>query len=206
MPPGVLSAAGTYYLSVRRVGTPPTSRLTLYCRMDLSAGARVTASSSPTPGDARGAFSVAAFHATTLQPESYSSEGPTDDGRLKPDIAAPTNVFITPGDPESDAINGCGGTSCAAPHVGGAAALLWGEVAAAGGAGSVAQRVRERLTAQALDIGTPGRTSSSAPGGCGSISPHRNSGPRAPRRTRSCAARSRCRCRSPKRGRSGSSS
>ena len=156
MPPGVLPAAGAYYLSVRRVGTPPTTRLTLYCRMDLSAGARVTASSSPTPGDARGAFSVAAFHATTLQFESYSSEGPTDDGRAKPDIAAPTNVFITPGDPESDAINGCGGTSCAAPHVGGAAALLWGEVVAAGGAGSVAQRVRDRLTAQALDIGTPG--------------------------------------------------
>ena len=25
MPPGVLPAAGTYYLSVRRVGTPPTT-------------------------------------------------------------------------------------------------------------------------------------------------------------------------------------
>ena len=156
MPPGSLSAAGTYYVSVRRVGTPPTTRLTLYCRLDLSAGARVAASSSPTPGDARGSFSVGAFDATTLLPESYSSEGPTDDGRLKPDIAAPTNVFITPGDPESDAVNACGGTSCAAPHVGGAAALLWGEVAAGGGAGSVAQRVRDRLAAQALDIGVPG--------------------------------------------------
>ena len=156
MPPGSLSAAGTYYLSVRRVGTPPTTSLTLYCRMDLSPTAQVTASSSPTPGDARGAFSVAAFDVRSLLPESYSSEGPTDDGRPKPDIAAPTNVFITPGDPESDAVNACGGTSCATPHVGGAAALLWLEVAADGGAGSVAQRVRDRLAAQALDIGTPG--------------------------------------------------
>jgi hypothetical protein len=156
MPPGAIAAAGHYYVAVRRVGTPPTTRLTLYCRMDLSPTADVTASSSPTPGDALGAFSVGAFDATTLLPESYSSEGPTDDGRLKPDIAAPTNVLITPGDPESEAINSCGGTSCATPHVGGAAALIWGEVAADGGAGSVAQRVRDRLTAQALDVGTPG--------------------------------------------------
>ena len=156
MPPGALAAAGVYYLSVRRVGTPPTTQLTLYCRMDLSPTAQVAASSSPTPGDARGAFSVGAFDATTLLPESYSSEGPTDDGRLKPDISAPTNVRITPGDPESEAINSCGGTSCATPHVAGAAALLWAAVAADGGAGSVAQRVRDRLVAQALDMGTPG--------------------------------------------------
>jgi hypothetical protein len=156
MPPGAVAAAGRYYVAVTRVGNPPTTRLTLYCRMDLSPAAAITASSSPTPGDARGAFSVGAFDATTLLPESYSSEGPTDDGRLKPDIAAPTNVLITPGDPESEAINSCGGTSCATPHVGGAAALIWGEVAADGGAGSVAQRVRDRLTAQALDVGAPG--------------------------------------------------
>jgi hypothetical protein len=156
MPPGAIATAGRYYVAVRRVGTPPTTRLTLYCRMDLSRTADVTASSSPTPGDAVGAFSVGAFDATTLLPESYSSEGPTDDGRLKPDIAAPTNVHITPGDPEDEAVNSCGGTSCATPHVGGAAALIWADVAAAGGSGSVAQRVRAQLTAQALDIGAPG--------------------------------------------------
>ncbi|MDX6537906.1 MAG: hypothetical protein QOD37_2247 [Gaiellales bacterium] len=154
--PGAIASPGTYYVAVRRVGMPPTARLTLFCRMDLSPTAQVTASSSPTPGDAAGAFSVGAFDATTLRPESYSSEGPTDDGRLKPDIAAPTNVLITPGDPESDEINACGGTSCATPHVGGAAALLWNDVAAAGGAGSVAQRVRSVLVAQALDMGAPG--------------------------------------------------
>jgi hypothetical protein len=156
MPPGFISSPGTYYMAVRRVGNPPTTNLTVFCRMDMSPTAQVTASSSPTPGDAVGAFSVGAFDATTLLPESYSSEGPTDDGRLKPDISAPTNVFITPGDPESDEVNACGGTSCATPHVGGAAALLWADVAADGGAGSVAQRVRDRLVAQALDVGVPG--------------------------------------------------
>ena len=156
MPPGAISSPGPYYVAVHRNGNPPATRLTLYCRMDLSPTAQVTASSSPTPGDAIGAFSVGAFDATTLLPESYSSEGPTDDGRLKPDIAAPTNVLITPGDPEAEAITSCGGTSCATPHVGGAAALLWPSVAADGGAGSVAQRVRDRLVAQALDMGAPG--------------------------------------------------
>ena len=156
MGPGAISSPGPYYVAVRRVGTPPTTNLTVFCRMDLSPTAQVTASSSPTPGDAAGAFSVGAFDATTLLPEPYSSEGPTDDGRLKPDIAAPTNVLITPGVPESDEVNACGGTSCAAPHVGGAAALIWAEVAADGGAGSVAQRVRDRLVSQALDIGAPG--------------------------------------------------
>jgi Subtilase family/PKD domain len=158
MPPGAVAAAGTYYVAVTRVGNPPTTHLTLFCRMDLSPTADVTASSSPTPGDAVGAFSVGAFDATTLLPESYSSEGPTDDGRLKPDISAPTNVFITPGVIEAEATTTttCGGTSCATPHVAGAAALLWAEVAADGGPGSVAQRVRDRLVAQALDVGAPG--------------------------------------------------
>ena len=156
MGPGAISSPGPYYVAVRRVGNPPTTRLTLYCRMDLSPAAQVTASSSPTPGDAVGAFSVGAIDATTLLPESYSSEGPTDDGRNKPDITAPTNVLITPGDPEAEALTSCGGTSCATPHVGGAAALLWASVAADGGTGSVAQRVRDRLVAQALDMGPPG--------------------------------------------------
>jgi hypothetical protein len=156
MGPAFISSPGPYYVAVRRIGTPPTTNLTVFCRMDMSPTAQVTASSSPTPGDAAGAFSVGAFDATTLKAEPYSSEGPTDDGRLKPDIAAPTNVFITPGVPETDEVNACGGTSCATPHVGGAAALLWAEVAADGGAGSVAQRVRDRLVAQALDVGAPG--------------------------------------------------
>ena len=172
MPPGAVSAAGTYYVGIRaserrrRRGSPSTAAWNLAGRADHRL-------ELPHARRRRGSFSVGAFDVTTLLPESYSSEGPTDDGRLKPDIAAPTNVLITPGDPESDAINACGGTSCAAPHVGGAAALLWGEVAADGGAGSVAQRVRDRLSAQALDVGAPGADTSSVPGACGSTSRHR---------------------------------
>ena len=103
--PGFLSAPGTYHLKIMRVGNPPAEHLTLFCRFALPPDVDTTTSSIPTPGDARGSLTIGAFDATTLEPETYSSEGPTDDGRPKPDLAAPTNVAITGGS--------CGGTSCA---------------------------------------------------------------------------------------------
>jgi hypothetical protein len=138
--PGFLPAAGTYHLRIMKVGNPPTEHLTLFCRFALPADAQVTSSSVPTPGDARGSLSVGAYDVMTLEPEPYSSEGPTDDGRPKPDLAAPTNVAISGGS--------CGGTSCAAPHAGGAAALLLATTA--GGA------IPDALRAWALDAGDPG--------------------------------------------------
>jgi hypothetical protein len=146
--PAHLAASATYYLRVKRVGNPDPTRLTLFCRDPLPSDVDVTASSSPTPGDAAGALSVGAFDVTSLKIADYSTEGPTDDGRIKPDIAAPTAVQTT-----SVTFTG---TSAAAPHVGGAAALLWPEVAAERGSGSIAQRVRERLRDLALDMGAPG--------------------------------------------------
>ena len=92
LPPAYLAAATTLYLRVTRSGTPPPDQLTLFCRADLPASAQVTGSSAPTPGDARGALSVGAYDWADGQAESYSSEGPTDDGRRKPDLSAPTNV------------------------------------------------------------------------------------------------------------------
>jgi RNA polymerase subunit RPABC4/transcription elongation factor Spt4 len=50
----------------------------------------------------------------------YSSQGPTTDGRLKPEISAPTGISgATYGEEEFH------GTSASAPHVAGAAALVW---------------------------------------------------------------------------------
>jgi hypothetical protein len=138
--PGFLPAAGTYHLKIMKVGNPPSGHLTLFCRFALPADAQTLASSVPTPGDARGSLSIGAFDASTLAPEPYSSEGPTDDGRPKPDLAAPTNVAITGGS--------CGGTSCAAPHAGGVAALLLATTPAAS--------VPDTLRAWALDAGDPG--------------------------------------------------
>ena len=72
------------------------------------------------PADAQGALSVGAVSRSTGKITQYSSRGPTEDGRLKPDISAPTEVsnFVYDGS--------FAGTSSAAPHVTGAAAVIWG--------------------------------------------------------------------------------
>jgi PKD domain/Subtilase family len=139
--PGFLSAPATYHLRIMKVGNPPTEHLTLFCRFALPADVQVTSSSIPTPGDASGSFTIGAFDTTTLEPEPYSSEGPTDDGRPEPDLAAPTNVAITGGS--------CGGTSCATPHAAGVAALLLGS-------GMPAASIVPTLESWALDAGDPG--------------------------------------------------
>ena len=83
------------------------------------------ASSIPTPGDARGSFTVGARDWQGDAAADYSSQGPTEDGRLKPDVVAPASTAVWPG-------IAMVGTSASAPHAAGAAALLMQRDRAAG--------------------------------------------------------------------------
>ena len=103
------------------------------------------------PGNAADVVTVGAinFHHWKKGPqEPFSSQGPTTDGRLKPDIMAPDGVttfvyasFL--------------GTSAAAPHVGGAAALLLARARKAGNDLSN-DDLRALLTKETVDMGPPG--------------------------------------------------
>lgn len=88
----------------------------------------------------------------------YSSQGPTKDGRIKPDIAAPTHVSTTAfgrwtGDGRQDNF-GFTGTSAASPHVAGAAALV--VQALTRGSPPTPDEVRDFLKGRAEDAGPPG--------------------------------------------------
>jgi len=98
------------------------------------------------PGDAVGSLTVGAVNWEDDTLADYSSRGPTGDGRLKPEISAPTGV--------SGATYGrrqFAGTSASAPHVAGAAALVWQAYPEFD-----RQEVVDFLLANAVDLGPPG--------------------------------------------------
>ncbi len=108
----------------------------------------VPAGSILTPADARGAFAVGAISVRSWKTgpqEPFSSQGPTSDGRIKPDIAGPDGV-------SSFALTYFSGTSASAPHVAGAAALLLSQHPE-----WTAEQLQSALEAQAIDLGEPGK-------------------------------------------------
>jgi subtilisin family serine protease len=72
-----------------------------------------------TPADAHGSLTVGAIAWRNNRLEPFSSQGPTNDNRLKPEIAAPDGVATLSYRPRI-----FDGTSASAPHVAGAAALV----------------------------------------------------------------------------------
>lgn len=110
----------------------------------------VPESSITVPADVPAALSVAAYEPRATRIAPYSSQGPTDDGRLGIDVAGYTNIDVENGlygqTPYSFA-----GTSAAAPYVGGVAALM-----SASTSDPSAEAVATKLQATSDDILTAG--------------------------------------------------
>lgn len=137
---------------VRAAGPAPSGRITLFSReIPMDALGDPGPGSIPTPGDADGSITVGAVDWAGNSLRAYSSRGPTDDGRLKPDVVAPTNTrVLTASGPRA-----VGGTSNAAPNAAGAIALIIAARKRAGAPIDVTG-LGDLLATTALDLGAAG--------------------------------------------------
>ncbi len=148
--------SGEYGISVRSEDARPR-RLKIWSLNHDFEEYAVAKSSIGSPADARGSMSVGAIYHRNWNVgriEDYSSRGPTTDGRTKPDLVAPTGVSTASFAPYIFV-----GTSAAAPHVAGAAALI----KSANPSHSRTQ-LWNALVAATVDIGTRGRDNDSGYG------------------------------------------
>ncbi|HEY8601097.1 MAG TPA: S8 family serine peptidase [Thermomicrobiales bacterium] len=146
-----------YYAVIEANGEQRAVRLDLFGKdtpLEKVAGGSTPLTSISAPGDARGAFTVGATNVRDDKLEVYSSQGPTLDGRQKPDISGPARVTTT-----AYAGRPFLGTSASTPHVSGAAALVFSAQQ-----GATADQVQAFLTKNAKDVDTPGPESKTGTG------------------------------------------
>ncbi|MBM2821663.1 MAG: Peptidase protein [Thermoleophilia bacterium] len=146
----------SFFIAIDRFATTTKPRLDVvvnggyFLQYQVAAGSINELAASPNT------FAVAAICWQSNALESFSSRGPTIDGRIKPDISghdAVSNATYGPA-------GGCGtagflGTSAAAPHVAGAAALVLGQ-----SPGYSVTQLQGALTSAAVDMGASGKDNS----------------------------------------------
>ena len=138
---------GTYHLVINKSHATTNHRLEVYSAYHNLTPA-VSSSSLLSPADADGAIAVGAIDQSdwaTGSQELFSSQGPTNDGRIKPDICGPDGI--------SNDVNGTFfGTSASCAHVAGAAALILSRNQTCS-----ASELMNALTTSAIDMGDPGK-------------------------------------------------
>jgi subtilisin family serine protease len=147
--PGPRYAYAVEIVRVRGTGSP---RLDLFISPGPDFEHQVAEGSITEPASSPAALAVGAVCWLGDAFEPYSSRGPTIDERVKPDLAAPADVSsATYGGFSACAGSGFAGTSAAAPHVAGAAALI-----KEANPGFDAAQIRAFLASRAVDLGVPG--------------------------------------------------
>lgn len=113
------ASAGSYHVVVSKLrSSMPDVPFSLFVISGPNLAEWQAPGSLTQPSDCAAVIAVGATNLADA-PEAFSSEGPTTDGRAKPEIAGPNRVVTS--------LSGSfAGTSAAAPHVGGALALLSG--------------------------------------------------------------------------------
>ncbi len=134
----VVAAAGNQ--GYRKFSTPDGASFETYSSISIT-----------DPGNADLVITVGATHRSkphTYGVSYFSSRGPTGDGRCKPDLVAPGEKITAPRPGNGQGITD--GTSQAAPHVSGAAALMMARHSELIGR---PQQVKEVLCSTATDLG-----------------------------------------------------
>jgi serine protease inhibitor ecotin len=113
----------------------------------------VLAGSVPEPASSPNTMAVGAICWQNDGVESFSGRGPTIDGRIKPDISGQDRTSSAVyGSAGANCTGGFDGTSAAAPHVAGAAALV-----AEANPGFSPAEIQAFLESHALDLGSVGK-------------------------------------------------
>ncbi len=136
---------GTYYIRIKADGNPAPRTFSLFS-LNHDLETPVPAGSIIAPGDSPNALTVGAVnrHNWMTGPIApYSSQGPTNAGLSKPDLVGPDRV-------STSTYSEFPGTSAAAPHVAGAAALLLSE-----NPNLTAGQLEARLKGDAIPMGSP---------------------------------------------------
>ncbi len=136
---------GTYHIQIKADGTPAPRTFALFS-LNHDVEYPVPSRSIIAPGDSPNALTVGAVNRqnwTTGPLAPYSSQGPTNAGLSKPDLVGPDRV-------STFTYTEFPGTSAAAPHVAGAAALLLSE-----NPSLTAGQLEARLRGDAVPMGSP---------------------------------------------------